>query len=78
LSVREGVNNKVLQQSERLDGVGQTANAVHGIGMERTFSGDLTRSDSGTYSTAAASRAIFRAASCAFVIFLLLFWVLLL
>ena len=32
LSVREGVNNKVLQQSERLDGVGQTANAVHGIG----------------------------------------------
>ena len=31
LSVREGVNNKVLQQSERLDGVSQTANAVHGI-----------------------------------------------
>lgn len=31
LSVREGVNNQVLQQSERLDGVSQTANAVHGI-----------------------------------------------
>jgi hypothetical protein len=31
LSVRKAVNNQVLQQSERLDGVGQTAHAVHGI-----------------------------------------------
>ncbi len=30
-AVRKGVNNQVLQQSERPDGVGQAANAVRGI-----------------------------------------------